>query len=88
MSGICLDLIMHVSFLFHKMGETGGGLLNPCQSTFSVTALANALASGLSDDRLSLAAALFTQLGDTLATIALQRSLCQKREEPLPYQEP
>ena len=41
-----------------------------------VTALANSIARSLSDDELNLAAAIFSQLGDTLATIAVQRSLC------------
>ena len=59
----------------------GGDFLNPCQLTFSVTAVANSIASNLSDDNLALAAALFTQLGDTLSTIAVQRSICQKRCE-------
>ncbi len=50
--------------------------MNPCELTTGVTALANVLASGLSDDELGMTAALFTQLGDTLATIAVQRSIC------------
>lgn len=39
--------------------------------TFSVTAVANALASGLSAEQTALLAALLVQLGDTLATIAI-----------------
>lgn len=50
--------------------------MNPCQLTTGVTALANVLACRLSDDGLEIAAALFTQLGDTLAAIAVQRSIC------------
>lgn len=50
--------------------------MNPCELTTSVTAVANVLANSLPDDRLELAAALFTQLGDTLASIAVQRSIC------------
>ena len=42
--------------------------------TLGVTALANTYAETLSDDALALAALLFTQFGDTLATISLQRS--------------
>ena len=41
----------------------------------SVTAAAAALSQGRSDDEISLLGALFTQLGDTLATIALARSI-------------
>lgn len=50
--------------------------MNPCALTAEVTAIANVLASGLSDEKLELVAAIFTQLGDTLATIAVQRSIC------------
>lgn len=39
----------------------------------TISALAAAIAENLSDDDLSLAAAIFTQLGDTLATIAVLR---------------
>lgn len=55
--------------------------MNPCELTASVTALANLLASQLPDDRLNLAAAAFMQLGDTLATIAVQRSICAQQKE-------
>lgn len=50
--------------------------MNPCELTVGVTALANSIACQLSDDALNLAAAIFSQLGDTLATISAQRSLC------------
>ena len=50
--------------------------MNPCELTASVTALANALACGLTEEKLGLLAAVLTQLGDTLATIAVQRSRC------------
>ena len=40
--------------------------------------LAAAMAQCLDDSELALAAAVLTQLGDTLATIAVQRSLCGK----------
>jgi len=52
--------------------------MNPCELTAAVTAIANALACRLSDDELSLLAAVFTQLGDTLATILVQKELCDK----------
>lgn len=48
--------------------------MNPCELTASITAFANLLANQLTDGDLELAAALFTQLGDTLATIAVQRA--------------
>ena len=53
--------------------------MNSCELTVSVTALANALAVGRSEEELSLLAAVLTQLGDTLATIAVQRSICGKK---------
>ena len=50
--------------------------MNPVELTSAVTAVANALACGRSADEVSILSALFVQLGDTLATIALQKSLC------------
>ena len=49
--------------------------MDPNERIVSVTALAALIASNLDDNELGLAAAIFTQLGDTLATIAIQRSL-------------
>ena len=46
--------------------------------TTAVNTLAVAMARCLDDSELALAAAVLTQLGDTLATIAVQRSLCSK----------
>ena len=51
--------------------------MNPCELTASITALANSMACKLSVDELSLWGAVFTQLGDTLTTIAVQKSICQ-----------
>ncbi|NLF80590.1 MAG: hypothetical protein GX572_05300 [Clostridia bacterium] len=55
--------------------------MNPCELTMSITAIANALAKEMSDEQLELAAAAFSQLGDTLATIAASRSLCGPRQD-------
>lgn len=52
--------------------------MNPCELTASIAAIANTLACRLTEDELSLLGAILTQLGDTLTTIALQRSLCGK----------
>lgn len=41
----------------------------------SISALANVIAKNFDDDQLSLLGAVFTQLGDTLATISVQRAL-------------
>ena len=59
--------------------------MNSCELTASITALANIIASKLSDDELDLAAAVFTLLGDTLATIEIQRALCNKITTLLRY---
>lgn len=55
--------------------------LNPCELTASVTAVANAMACGMEDGELTLMAAIFTMLGDTLATIAAARSACGNAKE-------
>ena len=55
--------------------------MNPCNLTASITALANALASRLTTDEMTLLAAIFVQLGDTLATVAVGRSLCEAKED-------
>ena len=55
--------------------------MNSCELTASITALANALACKLSIDEISLLASFLVQLGDTLATIALQRTLCENSKE-------
>ena len=44
--------------------------------TAAITAIANAIAKGLTLNELALAAAIMAQLGDTLATIAAKRALC------------
>ena len=54
--------------------------MNPCELTASVTALANALACKLTEEELSLLAAVLTQLGDTLTPIAVQRGICTSRK--------
>ena len=47
-----------------------------------ITAISEFIASCIEDDdELALAGAVFTQLGDTLATISLQRDICNKRQE-------
>ena len=55
--------------------------MNPLELTAAVTAMANAIASGLSLPELALAASIFVQIGDTLATIAAGRALCEEFPE-------
>lgn len=45
--------------------------MTPIQVTAAVTAAANLLAEVMTEDELALYAAVFAQLGDTLATIAV-----------------
>ena len=52
--------------------------MNPCELTAAITAIANALTCRLTQDELELLGASLTQLGDTLLTIATQKSICCK----------
>ena len=49
--------------------------------TASLTAIANAIACGLSVNELALTAGIFVQIGDTLAIIAAARALCEENTE-------
>ena len=49
--------------------------------TVAITAVANAIACDLSVGELALVAGIFVQIGDTLATIAAQRALCEEGTE-------
>ena len=53
--------------------------MNSCQFSTSVTAIANVLAERLSIEETLLLATVLVQLGDTLATIATQKTLCEKQ---------
>jgi len=54
--------------------------MNGCELPIGITALAIAIAGQIEDiNDLSLAAAAFTQLGDTLALIAAQRARCEEK---------
>lgn len=52
----------------------------PCDVTMGVAALAAAMAEGRSTQELSLLGAVLVQLGDTLATLAAQRALCETKK--------
>ena len=52
--------------------------MSACELTVYITAIANTMAGNLSEDELGLWGAIFSQLGDTLETIAVQRSICNK----------
>ena len=49
--------------------------------TAAITALANAIACKRTESELALIASIFVQIGDTLATIAAERGLCEKLSE-------
>ena len=55
--------------------------MNGCELTASISALASLMASRLSDSELALTAAVFTQLADTLATLAVQKDFCRAAEQ-------
>ena len=50
--------------------------MNCCELTATVSTLANGIACKLSDDELAALSTVLVQLGDTLATIATHRTLC------------
>ena len=52
--------------------------MNACELTAAITAIANYLACRMTQDELELLGVSLTQLGDTLLTIATQRSICCK----------
>ena len=55
--------------------------MTPCEITAAVTAVANFISCNFTDAQIDLLGAVFTQLGDTLATISTQRALCSSVAE-------
>jgi hypothetical protein len=55
--------------------------MQSCELVSYITALACAISKCCSNDELSVLATAFTQLGDTLATIAAQNQLCGKNAD-------
>ncbi len=55
--------------------------MSSLELTGLITALPNALASGLNDEEILLLASIFVQLGDTLATLGVYRALCNQKTE-------
>ena len=54
--------------------------MNSLELTSAVTALANAISCRLTVDEIALIAGILVQLGDTLATIAAQKNLCENKK--------
>ena len=69
--------------LLGEYTQRGGamGCCDPLALTTAISALAVALSNALDEAEIELAAAVFTQLGDMLATISVQKALCQTKEE-------
>lgn len=59
----------------------GVNITNLCGFTASITAVANAISSKLSIEETTLLATALVQLGDTLATIATQRVICEAKDD-------
>lgn len=55
--------------------------MNYLEFTTAITAVANAIACNLSEEELALMASIFVQIGDTLATIATKRAICQSKSK-------
>ena len=55
-----------------------GDIMNACELTASITAIANWLACQLTTEQLELLGVSLTQLGDTILTIVTQKSICCK----------
>ena len=49
--------------------------MDSCELVMAISALAGCIAEGKSSDQIAFISSVFSQLGDTLATIAAQRDL-------------
>lgn len=50
----------------------------PSEFVFAVTALAATIAENRTDEEIAILSAVFSQLGDTLATMAVKREQCKE----------
>lgn len=55
--------------------------MNFLEFTMFINTLSVAIANGLSDEELAILAVVFTQIGDTLATISVAREISPKEED-------
>ncbi len=55
--------------------------MDNCCLPVGISLLACSIAKNLSDDDLDILAAILSQLGQTLSTISVQRSLCKENDE-------
>ena len=51
------------------------------QLIYLITTIASVLAEGKTTQEISLLAVVFSQLGDTLATIAMQKEFCESSDQ-------
>ena len=56
--------------------------MNTVEATATVTALANGIACHLTPAEMAFVASILVQLGDTLATIAAGKALCEEKTAP------
>jgi len=61
--------------------QKGNDILDGCSLNISVSALACAISKGKSTAELAALSAFFTQLGDSIDTIAAGNALCSERSE-------
>lgn len=55
-------------------------ILDECELVLFISGIACGIAKCYDNDELALMAAIFSQLGDTLATISAKRDLCNNEE--------
>lgn len=55
--------------------------MRPSEFAFAVTALAASIAENRTDEELAVLSAVFSQLGDTLATMAVKREELKENKE-------
>ncbi|MCI8517013.1 MAG: hypothetical protein HFG75_09140 [Hungatella sp.] len=55
--------------------------MQPCELTVAISILACCIAEGKSEDEIALISSVFSQLGDTLATLTAQQALCSPGKE-------
>ena len=76
----------HYSAPFHSTPQSsytdnGVIILNPCELVTLISSLACAISKTFSAEEISILAAVFTQLGDSLATILAAGKLCGREDE-------
>lgn len=66
---------------YEYVNSGGADMSDPVKVVASVSALSVAIAEGRSSEEISLLAAVFSQLGDTLATIAAVMEIGEHKED-------